>query len=160
MEREVCSHCGFTNRGDAQFCTQCGQALSAAPASGMSASGAPSPAMLPARPGCLTVYAVLLILGAVANAAVALLLLKGGDNPPLLTLYILGLAIAGVAVAMGLFRQKNWARIGAILFIGLSMAGLALQALVVGTTALPILVGATPALLIIWWFAKNKQYFA
>ncbi len=179
MELPVCSHCGFTNRADSRFCTQCGQALDAAvamephrvPETDPTASataptlaeawGSPFPAtpdvqVLPSRPGCVTIYAVLLFCGAAANTIIGLSLLRTGRMSGLI---FLGLAIAGIVVVTGLFRQKNWARIGVILLMCISIAGVATQALAGDINPYALAALLVPAS-IIWWFATNKQYFA
>lgn len=209
MTSAVCSKCGFTNRAEAQFCTQCGQALGAAPLGpkensdlpfadstaalkpvdarplpSATAQGAevicsncgmanatgsdvcrwcqmPLPPsaiklkLLSSRPGCVTLYAIALMLGAVANAVSALRFLED-RNTQVVGLVILGIAVAGVTIAFGLLRQKNWARIGVILLMLTSIALLALQAL---AGAMYALAGLIVPIFIIWWFAKNKEHF-
>ena len=150
MAVAVCSHCGFTNRTDSQFCTQCGVSLK---------PGAAELASFSDRPGCMTLYAIVLFLGAVVNGVTALRYLEVTETL-LVGLVLLGLAITGIAVAFGLFRQKNWARIGVILLMCVSIVLLALQVFA-GVLDAPFgLVGVAIPIFIIWWFATNKQYFA
>ena len=150
MTSAVCSKCGFTNRAEAQFCTQCGTLLSPGAAEAVSFSD---------RPGCVTIYAIVLFVGAVVNGVTAVQYLDATETL-LVGLILLGLAITGIAVAFGLFRQKKWARIGVILLMCVSIVLLALQVFA-GVLDAPFgLVGVAIPIFIIWWFATNKQYFA
>lgn len=139
-----------------------------APVPGNPAAWSPAPAppggypaqALPGRPGCVTFYAVMLIIGAVFVGLGAFAM---GD--PLLTLLFLAQAVASVVIAIGLFQQKNWARVGVIVLMSLSIAAqlilavLALSGSGDVATALGGLVGIPIGIFILHWFYKNKAPF-
>ena len=149
----------------------------------------PPPVIVPAkelkRPGCVTAYAVLLILGAGLAALVGL---SGGAS-----FSELGSAVAGtittaafvvaaiyVVAAIGLWQLKNWARILILIISGLGTASSILTLVSVFLTptgnvspyylqssyytgmALSFvtgLIGLGINSTIFSWFRKNKQYF-
>lgn len=108
------------------------------------------------RPGCLTIYAILVAIGGFFGALsglgiLALTLLSGGmlsetaataaemGLPPtfgaITTVTLLGsggvvlvLSVLSIAIAVGLWGLKNWARIATIILQGLSMIGSIIQA--------------------------------
>jgi hypothetical protein len=79
---------------------------------------------------------------------------------------VLLVAIAGVVIAVGLWNQRNWARIGVIALQTLSVliSGWVLLVLLGGgldiTSAAILLPVIAIAGFIIYWFAKNGEYFA
>ncbi len=145
----------------------------------------PPSAIIPTkRPGCVTAYAVLLILGA---GLFALTGLSGGVSFSELgsaaagTITIAAFVVAAiyVVVAIGLWQLKNWARILILIISGLGIASGILALISVFLTP----VGNVPAYLqssyyagkamalitglislginstIYEWFRKNKRYF-
>jgi hypothetical protein len=71
---------------------------------------------------------------------------------------VVALSLAGlsIAVAVGLWRLKNWARIATIVLLGLNM--LILVALL-ASGFYPAVIGILVNGYCIYWFAANKQYF-
>ncbi|HEY5983913.1 MAG TPA: hypothetical protein VIU38_10605 [Anaerolineales bacterium] len=130
-----------------------------------------------ARPGCVTVYALLTGLGLVPLCLGLMLLVTGSPKPPigeLLAYYAGAVAIAVllVVLTMGLWRMKNWARIAVIVLQALVLSlnvgtmvaslfgrpdnGLPNVAWNVPGAILGFLVGG----IILYWFAKNRAKFA
>lgn len=122
----------------------------------------PAPPLAPAltnRPGCVTLYAVLLIIGGVATAAVGVWL----DDALILAIGSV-LGVANVIIAVGLFRQRNWARVSVIVLMVMSILAQLYSALVglsSGATELVVrdVAGIVVPIFIASWFARNKQHF-
>ena len=73
------------------------------------------------RPGCVTVFAILMVIGAilyVLGSIVDVFRFAGDEVNLLITLAFLGLYLA---VAVGLWQLKNWARIAVIVLQSLEM---------------------------------------
>ena len=122
----------------------------------------PPPPLAPAqtdRPGCVTTYAVLLIIGGIASAVLGVIL----DDAVFLAIGSV-LGVAKVIIAVGLFRQRNWARVGVIALMGISILAQLYSAFVglsSGATELVLQAAATIVvpLFILSWFVRNKQHF-
>ncbi|MEJ2209428.1 MAG: bacterial transcriptional activator domain-containing protein [Anaerolineae bacterium] len=155
------------------------------------------------RPGCVTVYAILMALGgvmgilsacgvvAVAGTSLSQLeetLALQGDTLPIsagqLSTFLmlgggLGLLFSGLnlAIAVGLWQMRNWARIAVIVLLGLGLLlGVAQAAVSIlslqealaafGMQGVPIwylgglLVGFVIQVYIIFWFVANREHFA
>jgi hypothetical protein len=136
------------------------------------------------RPGCVTAYAVLLILGAGLFALVAL---SGGsayaDLGPgvggIVTIAALVSAAVSVLIAVGLWQLKNWARILVLIVTGLGTASGVLTLISVflvpsgnvspylqssyytgkALSLITGLIGLGINSTIFGWFRRNKQYF-
>ena len=122
----------------------------------------PAPPLAPAltnRPGCVTLYAVLLIIGGIASAALGVLL----DDALILAIGSV-LGVANVIIAVGLFQQRNWARVGVIVLMVMSILS-QLYSAFVGLSSgamelvLPAVAGIIVPIFILSWFARNKQHF-
>jgi hypothetical protein len=120
---------------------------------------APPPANRLPRPGCVTAFAILLGVAAVFYSLGSLLGLLGsfGDTGRLIeigtTLVLSGLYIA---VAIGLWSMKNWARIAVIVLQGLGtliLFGLLFSGM------LYAVIGIIVGVYIIYWFVVNGKYF-
>ncbi|MBI3737418.1 MAG: AtpZ/AtpI family protein, partial [Chloroflexi bacterium] len=90
------------------------------------ATQTPIPAEGLKRPGCVTAYAILLLLGA---GLFALVSISGGASSSFGsvgagTITAIGFVVAAIYVflAIGLWQLKNWARITVIIFTGLGIA--------------------------------------
>lgn len=122
----------------------------------------PAPPMAPAssdRPGCVTVYAVLLIIGALAIVGLGFTI----GEPVFLAIFGV-LAVANIIIAVGLFQQRNWARVGVIVLMALSILSqlyTAFQGLSSGSSmvVLQSVVGIVLPIFILSWFYRNKQHF-
>ena len=121
------------------------------------------------RPGCVTAYVVLAaigVLGAIFWIALSLTL----KNPGLtnsLAAYILVISAVNLAIIVGLWRMRNWARALVMVSQGLSiLAELLWLFRVTGSGSenpfAPIgsLIGIGVSGYIVWWFHKNRQRFA
>lgn len=122
----------------------------------------PPPPLAPAqtdRPGCVTTYAVLLIIGGVASAVLGVFL----DDAVFLAIGSV-LGVANVIIAVGLFRQRNWARVGVIALMGISILA-QLYSVFVGLSSgatelvLQAVASIVVPIFILSWFARNKQHF-
>ena len=159
-ENTYCSRCGHENRSWRTVCEHC-----KAPLLKKNVTTKPDWTYSPNRPGCITVYAILLILGALANGATAVSSLD--DDVRFEGIFYLLLAVGGIAIAFGLWRLKNWARIGVIVFMALSILNLGLAVIAESISngvelfvcALSLVGVALPAF-IMHWFATHREYFA
>ena len=136
-------------------------------------SSSPPVGHLPARPGCVTAYAVLLGIGSVVMLLTGILLIREvyGAIEGLLYIGIAGLLAAlYFLLARGLWLQKNWARVVVIVLQSLGIASglLSACAAIVSSgpyepSPLPTICGALVGIgisaYIINWFATNKYYF-
>lgn len=121
-----------------------------------------TPALAPVRtdrPGCVTTYAVLLIIGGVASAFLGVLL----DDAVILAIGIV-LGVANVIIAIGLFQQRNWARVGVIALMGISILAQLYTAFVgLSSGAMELVLQAAASIavpiFILSWFVRNKQHF-
>jgi hypothetical protein len=112
------------------------------------------------RPGCVTTFAILVVIGAILSALGGIITVvsgPAGDGGNMIGAVIaLSIAVLYVAVAVGLWWLKNWARIATIVLLGLSM--LILVALLAGGF-FPAVIGLLVNAYCIYWFAANKEYF-
>jgi hypothetical protein len=112
------------------------------------------------RPGCVTAFVLLNVVGAtllVLGQIFTVALRTYVDEADILGL-VTALVLAGltVAVAIGLWQLKNWARIAIIVLLSLNML---LLVVFVFSGILPAVIGLLIDGFIIYWFATNKQYF-
>jgi tetratricopeptide (TPR) repeat protein len=154
------------------------------------------------RPGCVTVYAILLALGAVSGilGAIAIALMMSASRAGmeelsatyevflpidleqfmgLMWVWAVGVVVLGglnLAIAIGLWAMKNWARIAVLimsvlgLLLGVAQAATSILTLretaaLYGSQSLPITV-VCPFILnfaiqgyIIFWFVSNRELF-
>ena len=74
------------------------------------------------------------------------------------------LGVANVIIAVGLFQQRNWARVGVIVLMVMSILS-QLYSAFVGLSSgamelvLPAVAGIIVPIFILSWFARNKQHF-
>jgi hypothetical protein len=112
------------------------------------------------RPGCVTAFAILVVIGAifsVLNQFIPVISGSAWDEGNIIGAVVaLSLAGLSIAVAVGLWRLKNWARIATIVLLGLNM--LILVALL-ASGFYPAVIGILVNGYCIYWFAANKQYF-
>lgn len=135
------------------------------------------------RPGCITIYAILLVLGGLVNIAASALVGYGFVVEPdlvtvgvILTLCMFAWSLVPFVMAVGLWRMRMWAWWLVMIFqvFGLAMACLALVLLVpvltagvggrLGTAELITLFGGVPVgllinVIILYWFATNRDRF-
>jgi len=112
------------------------------------------------RPGCVTAFIILAVIGAIYSVLQQVLTFISGsywDTGSTIGA-VVALSIAGVyiAVAVGLWRLQNWARIATIVLLGLTLlllAGLLLSGFFIAVIGL--LVNGY----CLYWFAVNKKYF-
>jgi len=149
-----------------------------APSAAASSGGQVPTAAPPKRPGCLTVYAILLFAG---GLAAGLGMMVGGVQTmrsgmaPAIMLAIGGLiaALLSAALARGLWRLRNWARITVMVLQSLGMVGYI--AGIFGAFAMPTVPGS-PAIdpmsslcsgilgvvisaSILGWFVRHRAVF-
>lgn len=74
------------------------------------------------RPGCVTAYAVLLGIAGVMFALGGILMSEGDDGLLLFVGGIVG-ALLCFVLARGLWRMRRWARVLALVVVGLGIAG-------------------------------------
>lgn len=162
LDPSICPNCNHPNPPSRSICEQCQTPLREVVAR------AATPEELPERPGCITIFAILLILGA---ALVMALTLNSRETDPLIMtgsiVMALLIGVSSVVIVYGLWKQRNWARIGVVIllllfslvnvFAGLislgPYGGFGLGALIV----LLAFVGLPG--LVIYWFARHKEYF-
>lgn len=135
------------------------------------------------RPGCITLYAILLVLGGVANIAASAIAGYGFIAEPdlaatyvVLTLGMFAWSLIPFVIAVGLWRMRMWAWWLVVTFqvFGLAMACLGLVLLVpifatgleasVGTAELVGLFAGVPVGMLIngiilYWFLTNRDRF-
>ncbi len=117
-------------------------------------------AELPRRPGCVTAFAVVIVLGAILGVlqqGMALLSLPYLDDGSMVGMAVACcIAVLYAVVAVGLWRLKNWARIAVIVLLGLNVL---LSGLLVLNGILPALLGVAVSGACLYWFAANKKVF-
>lgn len=181
----VCSSCGHANPAWLTDCKNCGTKLqlrSASPAANVAASHSVrnrQPFHTPERPGCVTVYAVLVgisgtlgILGGLGFGVFSL-----GDSRTnvgvglFTTILIFGAGGFQLLLAKGLWDLKNWARILVIIGNSLALIGPILTLIYLMLTpntlgraeTMPALIGGLVELAIagyfVYWFSDNANYF-
>lgn len=173
-ESVQCSGCGHLNPPGLTRCERC-----TGPLTEPTPNHYESPFQRPARPGCVTLFAVLLLLMGCLSALAACYTLVDAFStmeyiyvPGILALIMLPaipLSVVPLILGTGLWQQKQWARLAVIGLIGMSI----LFNLFYLTFALldsspgaskAITLGASLAVLavqgyIIYWFAKSQEYF-
>jgi hypothetical protein len=156
-----CPSCGHVNYPGRLTCENCGINLP---------KTLEVPVLPPAtkeRPGCVTFYAGLLIIGGVLgvltgifsrNELVFLGMTRG---------IILLVATLRMAIAYGLWKLKNWARILVIVFLLWNTTGMirsSISRIAMSGPDVRFLIAYGIISLIfytitIWWFASHKEYF-
>jgi hypothetical protein len=132
------------------------------------AAGVAAQPTRPARPGCVTAFAILMVAGA------ALLILRSilgialsssvgnyldmGDTALAEFATTACLAVPYLAVAVGLWLMKNWARIGVIVLLSLNLV-LLVALLFTGALAFPALFGLLVNGYCLYWFAAHGEHF-
>jgi hypothetical protein len=155
-----CPMCGKSNPADAQRCLHCGASLTSPQSSGAATSSGP----LSQGPGCVVAYALMLGFGGIGSAFIGLLFLSEAlrSRLSLTTALTLGyFSISGIAllsIAWGLFKYRNWARVGVVLVLPLGMFATFLFA-VTGGSLLGALIQLGIGGYILHWFATHPQYF-
>ena len=122
-------------------------------------------AVLPDRPGCVTAYAVLLVIGAILIGLGGFVVgsdqsLAGGGSIVVIVLALVW-AVLKFLLARGLWRQKNWARI-LIVIIGALSAVINLLAGCAARNSSATVSGIASGLVmafIAYWFAMHREYF-
>ncbi len=113
------------------------------------------------RPGCVTFLAILIGIGAVLPVLRSILGILGrpyvDDGSKIEIGITLAFAILYIAVAVGLWQLKNWARIAFIVLQSLGI--LLLIALIFSGLALPGLIGLAVGGYSIYWFATHGEDF-
>jgi len=141
-----CSKCGAANASWRSTCEHCGMAL-LSPATGAAYDTRPG------RPGYLTTYAILTWIGAV-------IVLVGGLATMVSEglLGLLGVLSAAVLIVVGLgvWRQREWARISVIVIQGLSILSETIS-LVTGESTGLFEIAISVGLII--WFARHGEHF-
>jgi CDP-diglyceride synthetase len=182
----TCPKCGHTNAAWRYLCEQCNATLTSplreeAVASESAVLAALNRDRPRGRPGCVTLYVVLMWIGCVLGALGAVVLLVAmpevmrridlpAQFPRGLITVIIGLALVVVAfefiLGLGLWHMKNWARIVLLIFGGLGLLGNLVQ-LVTGlagrgqaSQAIGALVSMAVGGLIFYWFAANGKRFS
>jgi hypothetical protein len=125
------------------------------------------------RPGCVSVYAIFLGAGALfLGPAVMLSVLlamigRTTANLPVARLSaLMALALAGTAIAVGLWRLRTWARLGAMALQGLVILATLAGVVVLwdGADAAVLVPGAVIAVGLsgcaLAWFAAHREAFA
>lgn len=143
-----CSQCGYQNAGWRSSCERCKADL-----------GQPGRPALPAlalvdRPGCLTIYVLFIALGAIMIALAGLVILAEGE---LVALFVISWGLLQGTMAHGLWKMRNWARIGMIclLAVGLIITVVGVTAgATIGATAIPV------NCYVLYWLASNGERFA
>jgi hypothetical protein len=112
----------------------------------------------------VTVYALLLAIAGMAVVALATLSFGDVDSAAL-SLVTLALGVLSVAIAIGLWRMKNWARLVLITLQGLGIVGTLITSCRMmmeyddPSSLIIALVQVVVSGSIIWWFAENDQLF-
>lgn len=159
-----CPSCGRFNASWRSVCEQCHTQL--AP------PDRPTSASLHTRPGCVTVYAILLGAGAFFLAISSLIggiIVLGSDVAIGLLLMVGGSALAALEflIARGLWNMRNWARIIVIIlqilgvlngllqmFLRIAIFG-SVSLIDIGIFILGLAIGGY----VIYWFASHGEYF-
>lgn len=116
------------------------------------------------RPGCVTAYAVLLGIAGVIFALGGILMSEGDDGLLLFVGGIIG-ALLCFVLARGLWRMRKWARVLAMVVVGLGIAGnlLRISELFTGDISGQVLVSSVIGLfvggIIVYWFYDNGHLF-
>ena len=174
----TCPGCGHVNPAGLTRCERCTGPL-IMPTGHYYAN----PNQRPDRPGCVTIFALLLMIPFCLYVPAACYwsvnLLPPTQIPiwppavfiiiTILVLAAILLAIISLTLALGLWQQKNWARVAVIGLIGISImftvCNLAFTLLrYIPGASKAITLGASLAILavqgyIVYWFAQNKECF-
>ncbi len=171
-----CAACGHPNPSWRSHCEKCTSQLVARldrPADTYT-SMPPSVSAAPReRPGCVTLYAALLFLGAalvaIVGFVVAARVASSSGNVALSLAELAGLWIVAALyflLARGLWRLKNWARIIIIVIQGLGVVvDFLLLCVSVGGSGnaqnlISSLVGLVTGGIILYWFSAHGEYFS
>jgi hypothetical protein len=154
-----CLMCGKSNPIDAQRCLHCGASLTSPQSSGAATSPGPSSQ----GPGCVVAYALMLGFGGISSAFIGLLFLSEalrrfslGTALALGYFFISGIAL--LSIAWGLFKYRNWARVGVMVALPLGMLATFLLA-ATGGNLLGALIQLGIGGYILHWFGTHPQYF-
>lgn len=162
METLICPTCGGANRVGASICAHCSSNLVSPPDSRGTNLATPESDISPPapsqreRPRWMTAAAVALFLMCVVIGFVGFL--SGG-----LVVILLPLGILGAVCAVGLYGQRNWARLGLVVLLSLLVL-VDLVLIVLGLESesrswLQPLLSLPLQLYLIWWLLRNRQYF-
>ena len=165
-----CTQCGLANPLTQDQCQRCSAPL---------VKDEPQPPVVeqefPRRPGCVSAYAILTLLGAVLGILLASGVLPSARNEPrsLFSPSLMpraqasggspmfwGLAAAQVLTAVGIWRQKKWGR--ALVVAASVLAVLSgFRILVTGssTSIIVAVAGMSAQSLVGYWFYSNTRYF-
>lgn len=112
------------------------------------------------RPGCVTAFVILIVLGAIVAVLQQVFTFVAGPVWDEGNTFgaVVALSIAGlyVAVAVGLWRLQNWARIATIVLLGLTVL---LLAVLLFNGIFFAVIGLLVNGYCLYWFAVNKHYF-
>ena len=167
-----CNACGQFNHPNAATCVRCNAPLVRPP--GMQSYYTPP---VEARPGCVSAYAILLFIAAGLSLIGTLFGgLEGADAASIVVIFA-GIGL-NIALGIGLWQLKEWARVLLLVLLGLGMVGSLLFVLLmaVGIANLGpldifgigdyfalliflILIGVAVSGYVFYWFAANKKYF-
>ena len=158
--RKLCPNCNTENQADSQYCSECGASLDSIE------TAKPSlPVANPLeRPGFITAYAILLGMGAgfsilmilgvfISNPRGFSYALKLTRDSALALSYFFGMAIILSAFAFGLWRLREWARLG---MIGFLMLGLLIT---LPLNPAGLIIALPISGYVIYWLASNGKYF-
>lgn len=126
---------------------------------------APSTNVAGERPGCITAYAVLLGFAGVIFALGGILMSEGDDGLVLFLGGIVG-ALLCFVLARGLWQMRKWARVLAMVVVGLGIAGnlFRMSGLFTGDISGQVLVSSVIGLfvggIIFYWFYDNGHLFS
>ncbi len=172
-----CAACGHANPSWRTHCEKCTSRLVAADRAAADTyyiGAPPSASATPReRPGCVTLYAALLFLGAavvaIAGFVVAARVASSNGNVLLSVGALIAIWIIAALyflLAQGLWQLKNWARIIIIVFQGLGVVAnlLAFLLSVGGSSRAANLGSAVGGLIvggiILYWFSVHGEYFS
>jgi hypothetical protein len=184
LNKIPCPSCGHLNAPGRLTCESCGTNLLKTPSYAAAMPGARPGRVTPKeRPGCVTVYAVLLGIGGAATSlqGIGLFAEEVGLSESLTCGISLLFSAFYFSMAYGLWNLKNWGRILVIVSRSLQIAvqlcawvALIAMAMVYSLgnghdasiglevwliITLFALVGLAVNIVIIWWFASHKEYF-
>ena len=118
----------------------------------------------PARPGCVTLMAVLIGisagLGAIGGIISGASMMGYGDDGAGLITILITCAMAGLyfSIATGLWRLRNWARVAFLVLQALGML-VGMIILLSGIVSVSSVVGLAVGGYTLYWFAVHGEYF-
>jgi hypothetical protein len=167
MDSTTCAKCDITLERAVKHFVDAGegaldQSAQQPPVPQPEAADLPTPSRV--RPGCVTLVAVLLgigaglsVLGALVNGAT---MMGYGDNEGGAITILITCAMAGLyfSIATGLWRLRNWARVAFLVLQGLGLA-LGIAVLLSGVGGVVSAVGLVVGGYTLYWFAVNGEVF-